>query len=124
MSSGYADLTIVHDGRQVYRGRLFDAVENAWAKVDQKVAVKNTTTAWTMPAFKGRGPLLVVSRTKPNGDGSVTVKLNSTEAANVALNIKPCLLLTQAPTTLNLINASTTTDEDIEIYALTKSDLT
>lgn len=102
-------------------GRLFESLENGFEVIERYKSVKNTTNqTWTMPSFRGRGPLFLIDETNLN---TATVKINNTDANNIALNVKPFLAITQSPTTLYVSNSSTTTDAELVLVGCTDSSL-
>lgn len=126
MVSGWIKDSLVYDGNEQGEDRHLDIPEGAHVVRLEKTATKNTTTTWDLSGvtFNGRGIVRIKSLTNPDGDGNVTVKVDTNDANNEALNIKPSLRLSQNPTTLYLINASTTADEVIELIGITDENLT
>jgi len=126
--NAFWDMSLICGGEDLVpgSGRLLSAQDTGFRVFARRTATANVTTAWDLTelTFKGRGPLLLLSETNPDGDGNVTAKLDNVDANNVALNIKPGFLLTQVPTTINLINSHATLAEDIILVGWTDSGLT
>lgn len=122
--TGFIESQVVIGGRSLIpgSGRLFETLENGFEVIERYKAVKNTTNqTWTMPAFRGRGVIYLIDETNL---ATISVKIDNTNANNIALNVKPILAISQSPTTLYVSNSSTSTDGELVLVGFTDSTLT